>query len=176
MAELDLATTSLEVFETLRQQPTGLPALYNRMLSRIRPAYRQVSASILQIVILANGSLLISQMAALFPRIASSKQELMGAPAGHASWEDMVRDYISLCGDFLHVYDDRIQMIDQSAKQFFLSDDCSLAEFKIKAKDGHLAIASRCLEYLERLTIAEMSDEQNIKDKSRLNAKHPLCT
>lgn len=88
MNELSQKRTCSEVLEALRALPSGLPAMYSRMLLQIDPNRRRTSSLILHWVTMAVRPLTLEELAAA---IGTQSSALITA-------EHAVRDHIALCG------------------------------------------------------------------------------
>ena len=142
-------TTWTEVFEALRTLPSGLPAIYSRMLCQIPVVKRQLSAKILQWVAMALRPLKLLEIAAAIDLKPTSPS---------ISLEHAMKDEITLCGSFLKVQDsEEVTLIHQSVRDFLLDgmqlNEPGLEVFKISPDESHFQLAQKCLGYLEQSDI-----------------------
>ncbi|KAH7069998.1 NACHT and ankyrin domain protein [Paraphoma chrysanthemicola] len=141
MHELLQQDTCSDILDTLSRIPTGLSAIYSRMLSQILPDRRKLSKDILDWVTMATRPLKLRELAAAVDiKPASSLIDE----------EHAVRDAVSACGPFLKIDDEVITLVHQSARDYLLretpDDDSVLESFRIKPNVTHLKIAQTCFE------------------------------
>ncbi|PSN59264.1 hypothetical protein BS50DRAFT_260919 [Corynespora cassiicola Philippines] len=138
--ELSQKETSSEVLELLEDLPSGLPAIYSRMLLQIPTDRRRTSCSILQWVTMSMRPLSLEELAAAVGVHSSS---LLTA-------EQAIRDEVALCGPFLKVQEREVVLVHQSARDYLLrkgSDSNSVLEgFRINPETAHFKLAQACLD------------------------------
>jgi ankyrin repeat protein len=163
MYELSQKETCIEILEVLEDLPTGLPAIYDRMLLQIPASHREVSQAILRWVTMAVCPLRLGELATavgLQPRHP------------HLNLEQVARDAVTRCGPLLKITEhviarrDRIflpearpevSLIHQSVRDYLLREerDCNtvLDVFRLQAKPSHLELAQKCLDYLAQSSL-----------------------
>jgi ankyrin repeat protein len=158
MYELMRKRTWTQVFDALKTLPSGLPALYSRMLHQIPAERRQTSSRILQWVTMSFRPLKLLQIAAaigletLYPSI---------------SLEHAMMDEITLCGSFLKVQGPEVTLIHQSVRDYILDgksqNDPVLEAFRIKPNEAHFKMAQTCLQYIEQSSLQERPLEFDVQ-------------
>ena len=138
--ELSKKKTCTEVFETLRALPRGLPAIYSRMLLQIERSRRRTSSVIIRWVTMAVRPLTLQELAAAIGIQSSALLTI----------EQAVRDQVALCGFFLNVSKQEVDLVHQSARDYLLrkepDSDAVLEEFRIKPEEAHLELARTCFD------------------------------
>lgn len=146
MIELLSKRTSLEVDEAVKELPTALPALYGRMLRRIPCGKLDSIITLLHWVTLAVTPLSIGELADVVtwhvPDSMSKRQ--------------VVLDYIKLCEPMVVVQQNRVLLVHQSARDYFMRrtiDDDVVAE-KVRASfaDAQASLARTCLRVFGRIS------------------------
>lgn len=89
MAELYTLNTSVEIEDAVSELPTGLPAIYSRMLLKISPARRQICVTILHWVTIASEPMTMEELCA-----AIAFHVRQSEPPGQ---QQTFRDYVKLC-------------------------------------------------------------------------------
>jgi hypothetical protein len=92
--ELSHKQTCTEIWEALEDLPSGLPAIYRRMLLRIPAKRRSVSQAILRWVTTAARPLQLQELAAATDVRPTS---------AHMTTEQAMRDAVALCEPLLKV-------------------------------------------------------------------------
>ncbi|KAH8591314.1 hypothetical protein B0O99DRAFT_719265, partial [Bisporella sp. PMI_857] len=148
-----------DVENALRLFPSGLEELYAGMLHQIDVNRRKTAAHILRWVVMAVRPLTLSELG-----IAIGARASIGFCC-----DDVTRDQVSYCGNFLTIKDNEVGLVHQSAKDYFLRKtgglDHELECFRIKEETANLEIARKCLEYLQNDALA--GGEESL-DTSRL--------
>ncbi|OCK99917.1 uncharacterized protein K441DRAFT_440748, partial [Cenococcum geophilum 1.58] len=143
MNELSQKRTCSEVLEALRALPSGLPAMYSRMLLQIDPNRRLTSSLILHWVTMAVRPLTLEELAAA---IGTQSSALITA-------EHAARDHIALCGPLLKVQGHEVSLVHQSTRDYLLREEADsnlvLEEYRIKPEEAHLELARTCIDCIE---------------------------
>jgi hypothetical protein len=87
--------------------PSGLPAIYGRMLLRISPKQREMSLAILRWAALAARPLQQRELATAVGLLT---------PSSLLTIEQATRDAIVLCGPLLRVQEQEVSLVHQSAR------------------------------------------------------------
>lgn len=143
--------TPSEVENALEQFPSGLEALYARLLLQISRQRRETAAKILGWVVMAVSPLSLSELsAAIEPSLTTT--------AGMSRVEVMA-DQVTFCGHFLITKGDEVGLVHQSAKDYLLrkTPDANpdLEFFRIDRDQVNLEIVRRCLSYLQNGALAD---------------------
>ncbi|OBT75198.1 hypothetical protein VF21_06136 [Pseudogymnoascus sp. 05NY08] len=143
--------TWTEVEEVLQDHfPPGLEELYARMLLQIRPGRRRTAAKILLWVTLAVRPLSLLELSAAL--------EIAVEPSASFRRDEVMRDKVSHCGNFLIVKKDEVGLIHQSAKDYLLRKirdlNPELEFFRVKEEVGNREITRKCLDYLQNGALA----------------------
>ena len=151
MIELRSKRTSLEVEEAVRELPTALPALYGRMLRRIPSGKLDLITTLLHWVTLAVRPLSIGELENV---VAWRVPERMDT--GQA-----LRDYVKLCEPMIIVQRDRVLLVHQSARDYFLRDieDNDVVAERVRAffADAQASLAKTCIRTFDKPT-SELSE------------------
>jgi Ankyrin repeats (3 copies)/NACHT domain len=163
--------TSSEVKNALEQFPSGLEALYARMLLQISRHRQETAAKILRWVVMAFRPLTLSELSvAIEPTIRTS----VGL-----SPDEVIRDQVTFCGYFLTIKQDEVELIHQSAKDYLLrktpDPNRELEFFRIEEEQVNSEIVRRCLAYLQNGALADgavvlRKRHSQVKDMTRLKA------
>jgi ankyrin repeat protein len=147
MYELMRKRTWTEVFDALKTLPSGLPAIYSRMLHQIPPGHRKISSKILQWVTMAFRPLTLLEIA-----IAIGLKSLSSS----ISLKHAIMDEITLCSSFLKVHNSEVTLIHQSVRDYLLDEkqhnNPVLEAFQIKPNEAHFEMAQNCLQCIEQST------------------------
>ncbi|KAF2006539.1 hypothetical protein P154DRAFT_415515, partial [Amniculicola lignicola CBS 123094] len=139
MHELSQKQTCSEIWEALEDLPSGLPAIYGRMLLRIPAKQREMSRAILRWVTLAVRPLQLQELAA-----ATGVR-----PSSPMTREQASRDAVALCGPLLKIQEQEVSLVHQSAREYLLrkerDSDAVLEELRLRAELSHLELAQKCL-------------------------------
>jgi hypothetical protein len=111
MNELLQKQTYSEIWDALKDLPSGLPAIYSRMLLRIPARHREISRAILCWVTLAVRPLQLQELAAAIGVRPFSPQ---------LTAEQVARDAVALCGSLLKVQKQEVSLVHQSARDYLL--------------------------------------------------------
>ena len=164
MHELLQMRTCKQIRETLTSLPSGLPAIYGRMLLSIPPDQRDYARTLLEWVALAARPLKLQELAA-----AISLPECLP----QIEVERTTRDLVILCGPLLRTEEIReeprrygysqdiktiqsreVSLIHQSARDYLLRSDRDshsvLETFRFCKATIHLQLAHRCIECIEQ--------------------------
>jgi ankyrin repeat protein len=144
MHELSQKQTCSEIWEALQDMPSGLPAIYSRMLLRIPAKRRVASQAILCWVTIAARPLQLQELAAATDIRPSSPQMTI---------EQAMRDAIALCGPLLKVQEQEVGLVHQSARDYLLrkerdsnASSAVLEGFRLIAESSNLELARKCLD------------------------------
>jgi ankyrin repeat protein len=145
MYELMQKKTWTEVFDALKTLPSGLPAIYSRMLHQIPAGHRKISSKILQWVTMALRPLKLLEIAIAIGLEPSSSS---------ISLEHAIMDEITLCGSFLKVQDSEVTLIHQSVRDYLLDEthhnNPVLEAFKMKTNKAHFKMAQTCFQCIQQ--------------------------
>jgi ankyrin repeat protein len=145
MYELMQKKTWTEVFDALKTLPSGLPAIYSRMLHQIPAKHRKTGSRILQWVTMAPRPLKLLEIATAIGLEPSSSS---------ISLEHAMMDEITLCGSFLKVQDSEVTLIHQSVRDYLLNEkqhnNQVLEAFRIKPNEAHFEMAQTCLQCIQQ--------------------------
>jgi ankyrin repeat protein len=143
MYELLQKETCSEVLEVLEDLPTGLPAIYDRMLLQIPARHRKVSQAILRWVTFAVRPLELDELAdavGLQPRHP------------HLTTEQVARDAVARCGPLLKMQEQEVSLVHQSMRDYLLREEhesnAVLDAFRLQLEPSHLELARKCLDCL----------------------------
>ncbi|CAN9196489.1 unnamed protein product [Alternaria alternata] len=138
--QLSRKQTCSEISVALKGLPSGLPAIYSRMLLQIPAEQRQISSSILRWVTLALRPLELQELA-----VAVGVQ----SPHPFISREQAISDKIALCGPLLKVQDSKVSLVHQSARDYLLhkeeDSDAVPEAYRIRPENMHLEIVQSSL-------------------------------
>ncbi|UKZ83104.1 hypothetical protein TrVFT333_010907 [Trichoderma virens FT-333] len=144
MCELLRCITCTEVTDVLNVLPSGLPAMYGRMLKQIKSSQRRLLSSILICVTMALRPMKLEELKTAVSLLSDTS----------ISSNHVMRDHIISCGPILQTYDGQVSLVHQSARDYFfredVDDDPILEEFRIKAEEAHASLARICLDYIEK--------------------------
>jgi ankyrin repeat protein len=158
MNELSQKKTCTEIEEALSAIPKGLDAIYDRMLLQIESDRRPTAIRILQWVTMAFRPLDLEELA-----VAINVQSSMSI-----SQERAIRDYVTLCGSFIKLYENKVSFVHQSAKDYLLQkkvhNNSVVEEFRIKPEKAHLELARRCLDHIQEFS--SLLDKRTISESS----------
>jgi ankyrin repeat protein len=150
MYELMQKRTWTEVFDALKTLPSGLPAIYSRMLHQIPAGHRKISSRILQWVTMALQPLTLLEIATAIGLETSSPL---------ISLEHATKDEITLCGSFLKVQGPEVTLIHQSVRDYILDqksqNDPVLETFRIKSNEAHFEMAQICLQFIKQSSLQQ---------------------
>ncbi|KAJ6199864.1 hypothetical protein J3E72DRAFT_172055, partial [Bipolaris maydis] len=142
--ELLQKQTCTEILETLEDLPSGLPAIYSRMLLRIPGKHIKLSRAILQWVTMADRPLQLKELAAAVGIQANSQMTV----------EHVARDAVDLCGPLLKTQEQIISLVHQSARDYLLRVECDsnpvLETFRFNSEIAHLELAQKCLDCISQ--------------------------
>lgn len=148
MHELSQKKTCREIWKALEGLPSGLPAIYSRMLLQIPDEEREVSRAILRWMTLAIRPLRLQELAAAVR---------MQTASPHMTVEQEVRDAIALCGAILKVQEQKVNLVHQSVRDYLLRKephgDAVLEGFRLQAESAHFELARQCLECIAKSTL-----------------------
>jgi ankyrin repeat protein len=152
-----------EVEDALNQFASGLDGLYTQMLRQINVDRREAAARILSWVTLAVRPLTIAELSEVLG--TKSRASLGSHP------EDVTKEHIKFCGNFLNVTESTVYLVHLSAKEFLLRkttySDPQLEIFRVDEYLGNLEIARKCLFYLQEGAFADGAFDIR-KDRVRL--------
>lgn len=134
--------------------PSGLDAIYARLLLQVEVNRRETVAKILRWVVMAVRPLTLSELSAAL--------QLEDASSNDFDREEVMKDQISHCGYLLTLENEKVNLIHQSAKEYLLGEthvSCyELKLFHIDQPRANLEIARTCLQYLHNGALAEKID------------------
>jgi ankyrin repeat protein len=140
MYELSQKQTCSEILEVLKDLPTGLPAIYNRMLLQIPARHREVSQAILRWVTMAVRPLRLEELATAADVRSYSSQITV---------EQTARDAVTLCGPLLKLQEQEVSLVHQSAREYLLrkepDNDAVLEAFRLSTEPSHFQVVQKCL-------------------------------
>lgn len=134
LQELEIAET-WDVQQMVNEMPAGLDMLYGRMMDRIERLPRRNSEFcwlIISTVTVAYRPLHLDEIATL----------------SGLSKEINIRKIVDMCGSFLTVRDDRVYLVHQSAKDYFMSKSASGRLFPSGTSMTHHGMFSRSLQLM----------------------------
>lgn len=141
MHELSQKQTCSEILEALEELPSGLPAVYGRMMLQIPARHRDMSRAILSWVTLAVRPLQLGELAAAVGLLA---------PSSLVTLEQATRDAITHCGPLLEIQEQGVSLVHQSARDYLLrrgrDSDGVLETFRFDKQSAHLQLARQCLD------------------------------
>ncbi|KAK7177745.1 ankyrin repeat protein [Paraphaeosphaeria sporulosa] len=139
--ELSQKRTCTEVLETLEDLPSGLPAIYSRMLLKTKNEHRRTSSTILRWVTMAFRPLTLQELAAAIG---------IQSPSTLITTERAIRDQVALCGPLLKLEGEEVVLAHQSARDYLLrkerDSDADIEEFRIEPEEAHLELARACFD------------------------------
>jgi ankyrin repeat protein len=145
MYELMQKRTWTEVFGALKTLPSGLPAIYSRMLHQIPAERQKTSSRILQWVAMALYPLKLLEIATAIGLESTSSS---------ISLEHAMMDEITLCSSFLKVHNSKVTLIHQSVRDYLLDEkqrnNPVLEAFRIKPNKAHFEMAQDCLRFIQQ--------------------------
>jgi ankyrin repeat protein len=151
MYELMQKRTWTEVFYALKTLPSGLPAIYSRMLHQIPVGHQKISSKILQWVAMALRPLTLLEIATAIELKSSSSS---------INLEHAMIDEITLCGSFLKVQESEVTLIHQSVRDYLLDEkqhkNSILGAFRIKPNEAHFEMAQTCLQRIEQSSLQQI--------------------
>jgi ankyrin repeat protein len=134
-----------EVEDALNQFASGLDGLYTQILRQINGNRREAAGRILSWVTLAVRPLTVAELSEVLG--TKSRASLGSQP------DDVTKEHIKFCGNFLNVTESTVYLVHLSAKEFLLRktaySDPQLEIFRVNEYLGNLEIARKCLFYLQ---------------------------
>lgn len=134
-----------EVEDALNQFASGLDGLYTQILRQIPENRRKAAAQILSWATLAVRPLTVAELSEV---LGTKPRASLGSHP-----EDVTKEHIKFCGNFLNVTESTVHLVHQSAKEFLLRkttfSDPHMEVFRINKYLGNLQIARKCLLYLQ---------------------------
>lgn len=156
MHELLKKETCTEIEEALAELPSGLPAIYSRMLLQIPAKKRKLSRKILRWVTFAICPLGLRELAAAVGVRAASP---------HITAKQARRDAVALCGPLLKIQKQKVSLVHQSARDYLLrkerDEDPVLEAFRFQEESTHLTLAQKCLRCIARSDLQRRSFERD---------------
>jgi ankyrin repeat protein len=141
MHELLQKQTCSQVLDALNTLPSGLPAIYSRILLQTPNERRKTSSSILRWVAMAWRPLHLGELAAAIG---------IKPPSSAITTERAICDEIVLCGPLLKVQEGEVGFVHQSVRDYLLRKECDsnpvLEAFRIQQEIAHLELARRCFD------------------------------
>ncbi|KAH6886212.1 hypothetical protein B0T10DRAFT_575912 [Thelonectria olida] len=133
-----------EAEDCLNHLPHALDDIYERTLCQVKPRHRKIVRNLLEWVLFAERPLCVEELAGA-----------LGVDAPPLTSYQVTRDYVGFCGDFLHISDNSVQFVHQTAKEYLLKSSRSpplTSWLPIFDMEGtHCTLAIRCIEHLGRL-------------------------
>jgi ankyrin repeat protein len=162
MHELSQKQTCSEIWEALEDLPSGLPAIYSRMLLHIPAERREVSRAILRWVTMAARPLHLQELAAATDVRPSSSRLTV---------DQATRDAVALCGPLLKVQMREVSLVHQSARDYLLrterDSDAVLETFRLEAESAHLKLAQECLDCIAQSDLQHRVIDLNAEPDSQ---------
>jgi ankyrin repeat domain-containing protein 50 len=139
-----------EINQLLRRLPRGLRGVYQRLLHQIDD--KETLAPLLQWIVLAARPLTLQELAG-----ATEIKSSTTIPA-----TEVVKNRLSLCGLLVKIEGNVVNLIHESAKEFFQSDQVNVKDISLfrVGQHTHRAIMRKCLEVIEREPGALGRDEE----------------
>lgn len=141
--ELLRKTTCTQILDALNEMPKGLPSIYSRILSKKEKERRPVLSRLLRWVTVAFRPLSVEELA-----VGMGIDDTEQLPR-----QQILIDYISMCGSILQINNDKIGFVHQSAIDYLLEKDLAnhtvLKDFYINEESAHSEITGVCIDYLE---------------------------
>ncbi|OQE28318.1 hypothetical protein PENSTE_c003G00398 [Penicillium steckii] len=138
--QLSQKTTCTQISDALDTMSKGLPAIYSRILSKTEKNRRPILSKMLRWVTIATRPLSVKELAAA---LAIDHTE-------HLSCEQIVLDYISMCGNMLQVNMDEVRFVHQSVMDYLLKgnwkNELVPEDFHINEQSAHSGIAAVCVD------------------------------
>jgi ankyrin repeat protein len=164
MHELSQKQTCSEVLEALELLPSGLHAIYSRMLLRIPAERRSASQAILRWVTMTARPLQLQELAGAVGILVVSPPMTV---------DRATRDAITNCGPLVKVQGQEINLVHQSARDYLLrterDSDAVLEAFQITVDSSHLELTQKCLD-----CIAQSSLQQRVVSiDAKLDCQEP---
>lgn len=126
MHELSKKTTCVETM--LSNLPSGLPALYSRMLLQVESSRRPIISKIIRWVTIAIRPLKLQELVAA---ISIQSTESLSS-------NQIMLDYILLSGHNLKIHEQHVNLVHESARDYLLQEkfdsDPILEQFRTKAE------------------------------------------
>jgi ankyrin repeat protein len=170
MNELSQKQTCSQVLKAVDDLPSGLPAIYSRMLLRIPSKHRGTSSAILRWVTIASRPLLLQELAAAID---------IRPPFPLITPVQAIRDEIALCTPFLKVQELEVILVHQSARDYLLrkepDGDAVLEEFRIQAEDAHLELARTCFDCVTRSGLQHAKESPLLRYATLHWPEHARC-
>lgn len=150
--ELESLTRS-EVEQALQTIPTGLDAIYNRMLLQIHLRRQRIVAEVLAWVVMAIRPLSLEEVGIA---IGSKGSEILGR-------NETVQDQVGFCGALIQIAEPghKVGLVHQSLKDYLLrkgSDGDGIDRFRVEEDQMNSKIAHTCLNYMQNGAFSEVSD------------------
>ena len=136
-----------EVEQVLEEVPTGLDALYARMMSQIQQLERRNPEFCQQV--------LSATLVTYRPLHLLELGMISGLPQAISKKADNVLKIVSMCGSFLTIQDSQVYFIHQSAKDYLL-DKASITLFPSGTAKTHRDIFTQSLALMSRILKRDM--------------------
>jgi len=144
MEELLRKRTRTQMEDAIRELPTGLTALYDRMLLQIDPRYRPTCSKILRWVAFAARPLSTDELGAVINLVSP----------GPVTVQQDISDQLTLCGSLIKITDNIVSLVHESAREYLslvrYHGTTSLEDFRCQPHATHLEMAIDCLAYIEQ--------------------------
>jgi len=158
MHELSRKHTRSEIWKALEDLPSGLPAIYSRMLLQIPTSQTEISRAILRWVALAVRPLQLEELAAATGVRPFTPQITI---------EQAARDAVALCGPLLKIQEQEVSLTHQSARDYLLrkerDNNAVLEEFRLREEPSHLELAQKCLDCIAQSSFQHKAIELRVK-------------
>lgn len=166
------ADTLIDARMILKGLPPGLDNMYEREMMRIPPERREKVVDMLQWIVVAFTPLTLCQ---IHGAMELGLDESL-TPA------EVARDFIEHCGYIFVIAGEKVGLVHQSAKEYFLKSSTAANEtnkFGIVEADAHAYLARRCIDYVEDSIFAAVGSNEDDASIGRELDKLPLfsyCT
>lgn len=132
-------------YRLLTQMPDGLDNVYSKMLEAIRVSDRHAAKKMLEILVVMRDPPSLRQLNECWA-IRHFHHRL----SDFQIQPDMTRTISRLCGNFVHIVDDRCYFVHQSAKEYLLRRPKINRNswFSLTLPEANLSLAERCLSVL----------------------------
>ncbi|KAL7936392.1 ankyrin repeat-containing domain protein [Trichoderma chlorosporum] len=158
MYELLKSTTCTEAKDVLNALPQGLPAMYGRMLEKIKSSQRRIMSSILICVTLARQPMTLEELKKAASLLSNTQ----------ITDNQVMLDRIASSGPILQCHDGQVSLVHQSARDYLLREEVDdnpiLEEFRVKEQKAHASLARICLDCIEKSDLRHRY--LNIRDRN----------
>jgi ankyrin repeat protein len=154
--------------KTVEQFPPTLDALYKRILDQILHNRDQEQLEFAQ-------RILYSVVAAFRPLTIRELAIVADLPVQHRYDDNLLAQYIDVCGSLLTIRQKTVYLVHQSAKDYLLSGEC-LIKFSRDLTEEHTMITTRCFHYVcnGAFKLFGSSDDDDRDDEKGFDERPPL--